>query len=147
MLQTAKFELEQSIPKGDSKTGLGPMRITITSCMANPVRTSRMSAEALANLVEQHEWTTYKCEVGYQDFDVVPMYSQDRVDRLGDGLVTESDADTVTRGIREVEELARSDDIQRVVVDTVSMVQVERTIRAVDAARTVDTVPASYELE
>ena len=77
------------------------MRITVTSSMANPVGTSQMTAEALSEPVERYEWTTGKCEVAYQDFDVVPMYSPDLVDRLSNGQVTAPDADTVADGVKE----------------------------------------------
>ena len=82
MLEAAKFELEQSVPQRNPKAGPAPMRVTIPSCMANPVGTSEMTARALTDLVSQHEFTTGKCEVAYQDFDVVPLYPLDLVERL-----------------------------------------------------------------
>ena len=94
MLQAAKFELEQSVPQGNPKAGPAPMRVTITSCMANPVGTSEMTARTLTDLVSQHEFTTGKCEVAYQDFDVVPLYPPDLVERLSNGLMTMADADS-----------------------------------------------------
>jgi hypothetical protein len=134
MLDAAKYEIEQSQPHNNPRTYPDPMRITITSCMANPVGTSRMTADALTSLVEQHRFTTGKCEVAYQDFDVVPMYSPDLVDRLSSGQVTMSDADPVACGITEVGELSKSEDMQRVVVDMVSRTQVGRMVRTMDAA-------------
>ena len=47
------------------------------------------------------------------------------------------DADPVTCGIKEVEQVSKSEDMQRVVVDTVSRMQVERMVRAMDAASNV----------
>ena len=93
-----------------------------------------MTADALTSIVEQHEFTTGKCEVVYQDFDVVPMYSPDLIYRLSSGQVTMSDEDPVACGITEVGELSKSEDMQRVVVDTVSRMQVERMVRTMDAA-------------
>jgi hypothetical protein len=60
MLEAAKHELEQSIPQANPKAGPNPMRVTITSCMANPVGTSEMTARALTELVDQQEFTTGK---------------------------------------------------------------------------------------
>ena len=54
-----------------------------------------------------------------------------------DCMVTASDADTVADEIKELVELARVDVVQRVVVDTPPNAQVERTVRTMDAARTV----------
>ena len=85
MLEAAKFELEQSISQGNPKADPTPMRVTITSCMANPVGTSEMTARALTDLISQHEFTTGKCEVAYHDFDVVPLYAPDLVERLSNG--------------------------------------------------------------
>jgi hypothetical protein len=88
MLDAARLELEQAALQDDAKTlsllQPCPMRITVTSCMANPVGTSHMTADALTSLIEQHEFTIGKgkCEVAFQDFDVVPMYSTDLVERL-----------------------------------------------------------------
>ena len=93
-----------------------------------------MTADALTSLVKQHECTAGRCEVAYQDLHVVPMYSPGLVDRLSSGQVTMPDADPVTCGIKEIEQLSKSEDMQRVVVDTVSRMQVERMVRAMDAA-------------
>ena len=59
-----------------------PMRVTITSCMANPVGTSEMTARALTDLVSLHEFTTGKCKITYQDSNVVRLYPLDLVERL-----------------------------------------------------------------
>ena len=93
-----------------------------------------MTADAVTSLVERHEFTTGKFEVTYQDFNVVPMYSPDLVDRLSNGQVTMSDADPVACGITQVGELSKSEDMQRVVVDMVSRTQVGRMVRTMDAA-------------
>ena len=105
--------------------------------MANPGDNSQMTADALTCLVEQYEFTTGKCEVAYQDFDVVPMYSPDLVDRLNNGQMTMSDANTVACGITEFGELSQREDIQRVAVDTVSRLQVEQMVGTMDAADNV----------
>ena len=83
------------------------MRITVIGGMTNPVGTSQMTAEALTDLVEQHEWTTGNYEVAYQDFDVIPLYSPDIVDRLSNRMLTATDADTATHDIKEIQNLAR----------------------------------------
>ena len=75
--------------------------------------------------------------MSFQDFDVVPLYPEDLVERMSAGLMTATDADTVADGIAEVADLSRSENIQRVVVDTVSRVQVDKMFRTMDAAQTV----------
>jgi hypothetical protein len=143
MLDAAKCEIEQSQPRNNPRTDPDPMRITFTSCMANHVETSRMTADALTSLAEQREFTTGKCEVAYQDFDVVPMYSPDLVDRLSSRQVMMPDADPVTCGIKEVVQLPKNEDMQRLAADRVSRMQVERKVRTRDAARS-DSADGTY---
>ena len=69
----------------------------------------------------------------------MPLYPADLVEGLSTGLVTAADADTVADGIKEVADLSRIVEMQRVVVDTVSRIQVEKMFRTMDAARTVGT--------
>ena len=51
--------------------------------------------------------------------------------------MTATDADTAADGIEEVAYLSKIENIQRVVVDTDSRVQVDKMFRMMDAARTV----------
>ena len=74
MLEAARVDLERVTPRGDPDAELGPTRITITSCMANPVGTSQLTAEALTDRRKEYGFDTDKCEVPFQDFDVVPLY-------------------------------------------------------------------------
>ena len=59
------------------------------------------------------------------------------MERISVGLMTATDADTVADGNAEVADLSRIENIQKVVVGTVSGVQVDRMFRTMDAARTV----------
>ena len=85
MLETAQRELEQMVPQSGPTADPVPMCITVTSTVANPVGTAQLAADRLSELAEQFEWTTGKREVSFQDFDVVPLYPPDLVDRLGKG--------------------------------------------------------------
>ena len=51
--------------------GLERLNLRITSCMANPVSTSRMTAEALTDRLKEYGLRVDECEVSFQDFDAV----------------------------------------------------------------------------
>ena len=72
MLEAAKVDLEQLTPRSDPDADPGPTRITVTICMANPGGTSQLTTEALTDLRRKYGFDTSKCEVSFQDFDVVP---------------------------------------------------------------------------
>jgi hypothetical protein len=78
-----------------------------------------------------------ECEVSFQDFDAVPLYPSDLEERIRAGIYTGTDAHTVADGITEVVDRSKTENVQRVVVDTVSRVQVYRMFCAMDTARTV----------
>ena len=143
MLGAARLGLEQAALQGDAKAlpplGPCPMGATATSCMANPVGTPQMTADAPTSLIGGHGPTIGKgkCEVAPQDFGALPMCPTNLVGGLGNGQTTMADADIVACGIMEVEELSKHDGVQRVVVGTAPRAQVERMVRTMGAARTV----------
>ena len=118
------LQIKCSMPMLEAaRVGLERLNLSVTSCMANPVGTSRMTAGALADRLTEYGLGAGECEVSFQDFDAVPLYPSDLMERTRAGTYTEADANTVADGITEVVDRSKTENIQRVVVDTVSRVE------------------------